>query len=77
MPAAGRRKKLADVTPESYDGWDAFATRHGTTVTALAEVFGIWFSARDVPLEQLNPALRRLVVQAQELSRQRLRRPQD
>lgn len=72
--AAEGRKKLADVTPSSYEGWAAFAKRHDTDPTALAEVFGLWFRTRDVPLDQLNPALRRLVIEAQELHKQRKRR---
>ena len=76
MPAADRRKKLADVTPDAYDGWATFARRHGTNVTALCEIFGLYFEDLDGPLDSLPPALRRCVIAAQELSNERARRPQ-
>lgn len=42
VPASSdRRYKLAEVTEASRDGWNAFADRHGTTPTALAEVIGL------------------------------------
>ena len=76
MAAAEGRKKLADVTPASYQGWSDLARRHGTDPTALAEVIGLWFATLTGSLESLPPGLRRNIIDAQELTAARKRRPQ-
>ena len=73
MAAEGRRK-LADVTPESYEGWSRFASAPGLDVTVLAECVGIYLG--DIGDRRPSPALERVVRQARELRDERRRRPQ-
>lgn len=39
---AGKRRNLhVRVTDESFDGWTAFANRHGVSLAALVEAMGV------------------------------------
>ena len=73
VPADGR-KKLADVTPESYAGWAEIASRHGTNVTALAEVMGHYFA--EMGNRAPSAAMERVLERARKLTQDRARRPQ-
>ena len=71
--AAEGRKKLADVTPASWAGWDAFAKRYDTNPTALAEVLGLYFL--ELGDGHPTPTMERLARRAAELTEERKRRP--
>ena len=74
MPAAGRRKKLADVTPESYDGWASFVALHGTNVTAFCECLGLYFA--ELGDHPPSAQVERILERARQLTQDRIRRPQ-
>lgn len=75
MPAADRRYHLANVTPESRDGWRQFARLYGVNVTALAEVLGPYLATFEPP-GRLPKWLAELVEEARDLADDRSRRPQ-
>lgn len=75
MPAADRRFNLANVTPESRDGWRSFCRYYGSNPTALAEVIGLYLAEFEPPT-RLPRWLAALVAEARELEEERRLRPQ-
>lgn len=72
MPVNRATKQLGEVEVEAYDGWDRFAKKHGTNVTALADVIG-WYLGTMVD-KRLPPWLERITADAAELQHQRRKR---
>lgn len=69
--AAGTRR-LPPVSPESYDAWWDFSYEHGTNIAALAEAIGRELAkAVHTPTNALPPLLRRAVLDAQRIERER------
>lgn len=67
----------ARVSEGSLAGWHAFAAEHGTTVSALIEVFGLELgemAAGTAPDAPSATRLERIGARARELSQSRLRR---
>lgn len=73
--ARERRHKLADVSSESLDGWQAFAKKHHVNAAALAEAFGLDLARQvDAPKSKLSPRLIAAIDEAIEIQARRSQR---